>query len=92
MSEFLSVCIPVRGAKLQARFNKLQAEAAKKQEQSAVQLTELQQKLDGALAKGQGTSSAALQDSLNRVSASAGTALQHVLALDGFGRIHSVGN
>lgn len=62
-----------RGAKLQARFNKLQAEAAKKQEQSAVQLAELQQRLDDALAAGQGTYTAALQDALDKVSASART-------------------
>ena len=63
-----------RGAKLQARFNKLQAEAAKKQEQSAGQLAELQQELDDALAAGQGTYPAALQDALDKVSAPARTA------------------
>lgn len=63
-----------RGAKLQARFNKLQAEAAKKQEQSAAQLAELLQRLDDALAAGQGTYPAALQDALDKVSAPARTA------------------
>lgn len=56
-----------RGAKLQARFNKLQAEAAKKQEQSAAQLSELQQKLGDALASGPDADSTALQDALDKV-------------------------
>ena len=56
-----------RGAKLQQRFNKLQADAAKKQEQAVAQLAELQQKED-TLASGSGTDSAALQEALDRVS------------------------
>ena len=57
-----------RGAKLQQRFNKLQADTAKKQEQSAAQLAELQQKLEDTLASSSGTDSTALQEALDRVS------------------------
>ena len=57
-----------RGAKLQQRFNKLQADTAKKQEQSAAQLAELQRKLEDMLASSSGTDSAALQEALDRVS------------------------
>ncbi len=57
-----------RGAKLQQRFNKLQADTAKKQEHAAAQLAELQQKLEDALATSSGTESIALQEALDKVS------------------------
>lgn len=57
-----------RGAKLQQRFNKLQVDTAKKQEQAAAQLAELQQKLEDTLAASSGTDSSALQEALDRVS------------------------
>ena len=56
-----------RGAKLQTRFNKLQADAVKKQEQAAAQLAELQQKLDEALAASPTSDPVALQEALDKV-------------------------
>ena len=56
-----------RGSKLQARYTKLQAEAAKKQEQAAAQLSELQQKLDSALASSPSPDADALQEALAKV-------------------------
>jgi len=56
-----------RGAKLQKRFNKLQADAIKKQEQAVAQLAELQQKLDEALAASPTSDPVALQEALDKV-------------------------
>ena len=52
---------------MQTRFNKLQADAIKKQEQAAAQLAELQQKLDESLAASPTSDPVALQEAHDKV-------------------------